>query len=164
MAINSKNKGNTFERKVSNIFSKRFEAKTGLISGFRRNADSGSFFGKTNKARIETHDTTKATFGDIICPTDFRFNIECKHYKSPPSLAIIFKQDWKQLDEWLEQSEQDGKSANRVPIIIMKFNNVPEMVVLKDTMGIPPVLHYKEYSIITLDSFLSLPDTNYFEG
>jgi hypothetical protein len=69
MAVNSKNKGNAFERKIAKNLSERFEAHTGLTDAFRRNLDSGSFFGASNQSRIEKHGTEHANFGDILTPT-----------------------------------------------------------------------------------------------
>ncbi len=45
MGVNGKQKGNGFERKIANILSERFKEHTGLEQAFRRNIDSGSFFG-----------------------------------------------------------------------------------------------------------------------
>jgi hypothetical protein len=162
MAINSKAKGNTFERKVSKILSDRFCERTGLEVAFRRNIDSGSFFGGRNQIRASTHDLDKATFGDIVTPVDFAFTVECKHYKTPPTFASIMKQNNKQLDTWLEQAEQDAESSGKKLVVIAKFNNVDEMAVVKELFGtMKSVINYKEYSICTLEDFLA-QDTDHF--
>jgi len=164
--VNSKNKGNTFERKISNKLSERFVEKTGLLTSFRRNADSGSFFGGSNKKRTETHDLDKANFGDIITPPGFAYSLECKHYKEPPTFSSLIAQNWKTLDVWIEQAEQDAASSGKLPAIIVKFNLVPEIVVLK---GLPAgidnaVINYKGYVIISLDDWLKLGDEEFFNG
>ena len=48
MAVNGKQKGNRFERDIANMFSERFATYTGIEKAFRRNPDSGSFFGGSN--------------------------------------------------------------------------------------------------------------------
>ncbi len=161
--MNSKNKGNSFERKIANLLSDRFLDITGKPKSFRRNADSGSFFGGTNKARTDTHDTSKATFGDIIVPDAFGFSIECKHYKDPPSFASLVKQEVAALDKWIAQAEQDGESSGKTPCIIVKYNNVPEIVFVKETFGtLVPIGRYKSYQIVTLASFLEQEDLHFF--
>lgn len=164
MAVNSKNKGSSFERKISNLFSKRFEEVTGKETAFRRNADSGSFFGGSNQRRAVTHDTEKATFGDIICPSNFAYSIECKHYKTPPTFASILKQDCKFIDEWISQGTQDANQAEKKLLVIAKFNLVPEMViVVKGSVPLEPTITYKDYWFIPLADFLNLPDTAFFD-
>ena len=162
--INSKAKGNTYERKISNLLSERFKEKTGLEKSFTRNADSGSFFGGKNKARVETHSTDKATFGDIITPAAFKFTVECKHYKDAPTMNAIIAQNVKLFDEWLIQAKQDSVSANKDFVIICKFNNVSDMVILDKLIGgLTSIINYKEYFIISLDSLLKLDDSYFFE-
>jgi hypothetical protein len=162
--MNSKNKGNTFERKIANLLSAHFEPHTKLEKSFRRNSDSGSFFGGSNQARTETHDLDKASFGDIIAPADFKFSIECKHYKSPPTFVSILKQDNSMLDKWIAQGEADAVSASKHMLLITKFNNVPEAVIVnKNVTNLTPVMLYKQYSVIPLEDFLQQPTTFFFE-
>lgn len=164
MPVNSKQKGNTFERKIAKSLSERFAAKTGLTDAFRRNIDSGSFFGKTNQTRIETHGTENACFGDLMAPSGFVFSIECKHYKTPPSFNAIMKQDYKQLDEWISQSKQDALNAGKRWLIIIKFNSVEEFVVLDDPDTTGAIISYKGSSFIPLKKFLTRPDDFFFEA
>ncbi len=160
MAVNSKNKGNTFERKMANHLSERFSDHLGIDQGFRRNIDSGSFFGATNQKRMETHLTENACFGDIMTPSSFRFSIECKHYKTAPSFASMVKQEFKLFDTWIEQARQDAVNAKLQMLVIIKFNGVPEFVVVE---GNDPdaFAYYKGTSLITLEKWLER-DIGYF--
>ena len=161
--INSKSKGNTFERKIANLFSERFKSITGKDQSFRRNIDSGSFFGGSNQKRTITHDLDKAIFGDIVSPNNFVFNIECKHYASAPSLASIFKQSCKEWDKWIDQSLQDGLSANKQPIIIVKYNKIDELIILAQLpKDLKFIIKYKNYYISTLIDFLLLDNSVFF--
>lgn len=162
MAVNGKNKGSTFERTISNLLSKRFEPLTGIKSAFRRNADSGSFFGASNQKRIKTHNTENANFGDIICPGDFNFGIECKHYKTAPSFASILTQNCKQWDSWLAQALQDSINSNKKMMLIIKYNNVAEFVLTTEPVGGTPVVTYKSYYVTTLKDFLAQGDEVFF--
>ena len=89
MAVNSKQKGNTFERKIANYLSERFQTYIGVEKAWKRNTDSGSFFGGKNQSRTEQYLTEHQQFGDIISPESFKYVIECKHYKTP-----FFITDW----------------------------------------------------------------------
>jgi hypothetical protein len=162
--MNSKNKGNTFERKVANLLSKRFETKTGIKKSFRRNADSGSFFGGINQNRIETHNTETAAFGDLICPKTFVYCLECKHYKTAPSMLNIMQEKCTGWDKWLVQAEQDSSNANKKMALIIKYNNVDEIVILKEPItGIRHIL-YKQYFVMFLSPFLDQSDDHFFEN
>jgi hypothetical protein len=162
--VNGKNKGNVQERKISNILSKRFETITGLKQAFYRNSDSGSFFGRSNQKRMETHNLEKAVFGDIVSPSNFIYEIECKHYKTPPTLATILNQDYKQWDTWIKQAQQDSANSNREMAVIIKYNNIQELVILeKLPEGMTYLIKYKQFFIITLTSFLELPDSHFFK-
>lgn len=172
MGVNGKQKGNGFERKIANILSERFKAYTGLEQSFRRNIDSGSFFGGKNQQRAQTHDLSKASFGDIVVPENFKFSIECKFYKDAPSFNSFLKQDIKQWDGWLKQATQDCKNSEHNMAVIIKYNNVEEIVLLETSLlkvisnqyvlDLPLKLQYKEYSVITLSQFLSLGNDIFF--
>lgn len=163
MGVNGKSKGNSFERKMANVLSERFEAHLGNKNGFRRNPDSGSFFGGSNAMRTESYNLDYAVFGDLICPRTFRYSIECKHYKSPPSFQSVITHKVSQWDKWLEQAEKDAASSSKNMSLIVKYNNVDEIVFLKSP--IPDALHslYRQYYLHTLSDWLKLPDDDFFD-
>ena len=150
---NSKNKGN--------ILSERFSDFTGLESAFYRNPDSGSFFGGMNENRLSTHGEEHAKFGDIICPSNFKFVVECKHYKSPPSLAAFINESIKDWNNWLEQAEQDAKNSNKEILLIIKYNRVSEIILT--SVNLNGKNKYKGYSVCNLEDFLQYPDELFFE-
>ncbi len=163
MAVNGKNKGSTFERKIANMLSERFEPVTGVKQGFRRNPDSGAFFGGSNVRRTMTHNLEHANFGDIICPENFIFSVECKHYKSAPAYSSVVKGSIKQWDDWLKQAEQDAQSSNKKTFLIIKYNNVDETVFVKDVMsGCEIVLTYKGYNLYRLSDVLQKENGTFF--
>src|SRR5271166_728044 len=164
MGVNGKQKGNSFERKVANLLSERFKVVTGLENSFRRNIDSGSFFGGSNQQRTQTHDLSKASFGDIVCPNDFLYTIECKFYKDAPSFNLLLKQDVKQWDEWLSQAKQDSLHANKKMVVIIKYNKIEEIVIL-DVLpeNLKEAFKYKEYYVLSLSDFLKLDDKEFFK-
>lgn len=161
--VNGKNKGNTFERKIANLLSDRFKNYLGIEKGFRRNSDSGSYFGGTNVHRIENYDLDNACFGDLMCPRNFIYSIECKHYKSAPSFQSILAGEVKQWDLWIKQAEQDSTSSNKLSLLIIKYNNVPEFIFLKEKLEINSAIKYKEYYSYTLEELLKLSDDKFFD-
>ena len=161
--VNGKAKGNTFERKIANLLSERFAAHLGIPQAFRRNPDSGSFFGGSNTARTETHSMDYAIFGDLICPRNFRYSIECKHYKSAPTFQSIVELTVKQWDEWLGQAKQDSINSGKSLALIVKYNNVPEIVFLEANLtDLTPSLKYQGYNVYKLQDFLGLTDSHFF--
>jgi len=128
--VNGKQKGNRFERDIANMFSERFAEYTGIEQSFRRNPDSGSFFGGKNVARAETHDTDWAVYGDLICPKAFRFVVECKNYKAPPTFKSLTENNVSEWDGWLEQVRADAVACGKHPMLIIKYNNVPTFVLI----------------------------------
>ena len=162
MPVQGKQKGNSFERKIANLFSERFASITGIEKSFKRNADSGSFFGGTNQYRTKTHDLDHANFGDLICPVNFNFSVECKHYKSGPTFSAIVKGKVSQWDEWITQSKQDASNSNREMMLIVKYNATDEVVFVEKQYDLRLVLPYREVYGYRLDDFLKLNNTTFF--
>ena len=163
MGVNGKQKGNSFERKIANMFSGRFAEYTGIEQSFRRNPDSGSFFGGKNVARAETHDTEWAVYGDLICPKAFNFQIECKHYKAPPKLNGILKQSWKEWDTWIEQAHRNSDASGKDSLIIIRYNNTETLVMTdRGVSPLEPIINYNGMEIQTLENILTLPDSFFF--
>jgi len=159
--INSKSKGNVYERKIANRLSERFAAHTGIEQSFRRDVTSGSFFGASNQKRLATHDAETATFGDIMAPETFRFSIECKHYKTPPTFTSLMKQEVKLLDDWIKQAKQDATNSGKQMLVIAKFNNVADFVIIEGNDG-DALMAYKGNSIVPLELWLTRPETYFF--
>lgn len=165
MAVNGKQKGNKFERDIANLLSDRFQEQTGVEKGFRRNPDSGAFFGGTNAGRAEIYDTDYALYGDLICPRNFAFSVECKHYKAAPPLNAVLKQKVTQWDKWLRQATQDAETSEKNMMMIVKYNNTETMVFVDIHMSecIIPIFTYRErYLVYTLTDVLSIDDNIFF--
>ena len=163
MPVNGKNKGSSFERKIANLLSARFEPVTGIKSAFRRNPDSGSFFGGSNKKRTETHDLGHANFGDLICPENFNFSVECKHYKTGPTFAAIVKGKITQWDTWISQATQDARNSKKEMLLIMKYNGVDELVFVEQRLeNLTLILTYKHVFGYRLEEFLSMSNDKFF--
>jgi len=163
MGVNGKQKGNSQERKLANLFSKRFETVTGIPQSFRRNPDSGSFWGASNQKRKETHDISHAHFGDLICPDNFKFSIESKFYKTGPTFSSIVKGKITQWDDWLAQAKQDAVNSKKDMLLIIKYNGTEEIAFLTERIvNLPLVLIYKDYFGYRLDELLQQSDDKFF--
>jgi hypothetical protein len=166
MAVNSKQKGNSFERTIANTLSSRFRSHTGIEQAFRRNADSGSFWGGKNKDRKLTHDVDHAQYGDIICPIDFKFTVECKNYKTPPAFNSVISQSVADWDKWIKQASQDAEECNKDYLIIIKYNRTEIFCILnnklKELVDNKQFGSYNSNVLISLENLLSLSDDFYF--
>jgi hypothetical protein len=162
--VNGKNKGSTFERKIANLLSDRFKSFLGIEKGFRRNPDSGSFFGGQNETRTETYGTEFAIFGDLICPKSFLYSIECKHYKSAPSFQSLLNADIKEWDLWIKQAEQDSIKSSKKMLLIIKYNNVSEFVITDSIIQNCRIsLYDKNKFVYNLSDILSLDNSLFFQ-
>lgn len=151
MANASKQKGNTFERKIAKLFSDKFNHMFEGKDAFRRNLTSGGYFGGSNANRkdsiIADH---HIDVGDIMTPPNFKYTLECKFYKTPPTFNSLIKGN-AIIDKWLEQAKLQSEVANKPFMIIAKWNDVQEVCIFETNLkGIP----YKEYIIIPLNTLL----------
>lgn len=162
MSVNSKRKGNAFERYVSNYLSECFADHLGVKTAFRRNIDSGAMYGGENQSRTHYHSNDLQQFGDIVTIDSFQYVIECKHYKQPISMNCILKQDCKLFNEWIKQVEQDAINAHRFPMLIIKFNNVKPFVMIKDDIDGLWVFRYLDYYAYPLERLFTEIDLNFF--
>ncbi len=162
-SVNGKQKGSSFERKIANLLSDRFKDYLKIEKGFRRNPDSGSFFGGQNQSRTETYGTEFAVFGDLICPSEFNYSIECKHYKTAPTFQSVISGDVKQWDTWLSQANQDAGKAKKKTMLLVKYNNTDEIVfVVEEEPTLHLCLKYKGMFVYKLTDFLGMDDSKFF--
>jgi hypothetical protein len=164
MAVNGKQKGNSFERTIANMLSERFKEHTGIPQAFRRNPDSGSFFGGTNIARTQVYDTDWAIYGDLICPKAFKFAVECKHYKTAPILNAVLTESVADWDKWLKQARQDSEVSAKEMLLIVRYNRTENLAFLNP--GVlsteKPVIVYKNTEIFLLDTVLKQNNSFFF--
>lgn len=163
MAVNSKSKGNTFERQVVKILSEHFNDE------FKRTPSSGAITGGSNRSKVENlrEDAREILSGDIIVPDGFDFAIECKAYKDEPYFHHLLQGSSKVMDDWIEQADEDAKYCNKQPLIIFKVNRKGTYaafdVTLKDiNYDGQSFLLYRHKIITTLDVFLdALGESHY---
>lgn len=113
MPTNSKNKGNRFERAICKFF------KEWSGYEFSRVPQSGGL--RWKKADNIT--------SDVVCTDDkhgrrFPFSIECKFHKEIKFEDILLDNKSKILEFW-DQASGDANRAKKLPLLIMRYNNMP---------------------------------------
>lgn len=126
-----KTKGSGFERKICKLLSLWYSEDT-RDDIFFRSASSGAMATQ----RFKKGKDTCGQSGDITS-TDTegikfinKVSIECKHYKSFGFEFLLFDKPSK-VSEWWIQADRDAFRSRKMPLLIIKRNNVPEVVILK---------------------------------
>ena len=160
--INSGSKGKTSEREVCKILNDRFKGlyeKYPQNGQFSRSIGSGNRFGQ----KVVLSQAAKDTFlGDLTCPTNFKFVIECKCGYNHVDLSASFN-GHKQLDDFISQSVLESNRTGRIPLLLWKKDYRPWLAFIQN----PPItaeyqMKYREWMVIPLEVLLSLPDEFFF--
>lgn len=150
----SKQKGNQFEREVSNFLSNLYGEK------FIRVPNSGAFVGGQNVTRLAEMDEnqTRTFKGDIIPSTSLKKLVcEAKSYKEFPFHQLFKSTDIKILDSWIEQVKGDG-NLDDIKLIIMKFNRKGRYIMFESKHGFkaPQGIKYKDWTFTCFEQFWNL--------
>lgn len=113
MRKNSRNKGSRFERAIA----KAFESWTGYK--FSRTPGSGGWA------------KAKDAMGDLVCTDEkhsrkFPLSIECKNYQEIKFEHLILGNKTCKIHDFWEQATRDAKRANKMPVLIMRYNSMPK--------------------------------------
>lgn len=113
--INSRSKGSKNERELCKFF------QDWTSYEFARVPASGGLRWKN----------TQNTVGDIICTDNFhsrrfKLTIETKFYKDINFEHFILGNKNVKLNEFWEQAKDDGIRSNKIPIVFMRYNNMPK--------------------------------------
>lgn len=111
--MNSKNKGNRFERKIGGWFTS--------WSGFkfeRNRAGSGSWW------------SNKDSSSDITCTDEkhahkCKLSIECKNYKDIKFEHVLLGNKGCDILRFWEQVSKDANRSHKYPILCMRYNSMP---------------------------------------
>jgi len=151
--INSKHKGNNWERAVRNVL---IEA-TG-DQGFARVPNSGAIGTNYRKEGKMEAEITDYMSGDIISPKNFNYSVECKAYKSFEFNQVL-QGDCAKLDLWIEQASKDSKASNKKMLIFIKIDRCVKMV-LYDALEIEAefdnyFMYKNRYILVEMDTFVA---------
>lgn len=162
MAINSKAKGNNFEREVCKLFNRQWPGKE-----FMRVPSSGALMGQSNKIKHATIDENvkEILSGDIICPPEFRFSVECKSYASI-SFWDLFNES-SDLNSWIKQCSEDAEFAHKLPMLIIKINRHKPIVginILIDDFEVDDhAFEHRGFFFYTIEQLLGCDDALFFD-
>lgn len=115
MKVNSKKKGNKFERDICKFFTEW----TGYE--FSRVPQSGGLRWKN----------TQSITSDVICTDDFYsrrwpFSIECKFHKEINFEHLLLSKKPSKIEEFWKQAQGDALRGNKKPLLIMRYNGMPK--------------------------------------
>ena len=117
--INSRTKGNAFERQVAKLLNQRFDT-----TEFARSPGSGAF--------ASTHSLPEylKIYGDLITPIKFRYCIECKKGYNKIQLNNLLdysSEFWK----FVKQCEKSSEKCKKEPMLIFKQDRQPTLLITK---------------------------------
>lgn len=131
-AVNGSQKGAAYERLIAKQFS--------LWISMGRTADllwrSAGSGGRSTMRRKQTgkgidyHASDIAPLHPDAEPFSGTFTLECKSYRSIELRQVLY--DWKAsiVAKWWAQACRDAASVNRFPLLVMKENQKPSLVVI----------------------------------
>ena len=141
--VNSRAKGQSFERKICKLLNSRFETKE-----FCRTPGSGAF--------ATTHALPEylKIHGDIVTPKNFRFIIECKKGYNKENLSSLFN-DRSTFYTFIKQCEKDSLRA-AVPSIIIWQQDRNEILVILNNQFTDDITLYsnKEYKYLIFNRYI----------
>lgn len=157
-------KGKRGERNLGKVLKERFGFE------FTRTAGSGNRWGQV--VYLPKH-ATETYSGDLVCPENFRFVIECKDGYNDLDLHFCLgsNKGYAKIDSWIEQSLDESKRCKRVPLIAWKKDYKPWVVfILEKTynestsfVSQPYRLYYNGWVVLSLNILLELPDSFWFK-
>ena len=150
--VNSRTKGNTFERKVCSLLNDRFKT-----TDFVRTPGSGAF------ATTHSLPDHLKLWGDLITPKNFKFIIECKKGYNKENINSLFNKS-SEVWNFIEKTERDSNASGKYFIIIFQQDRQPILTITRK-MILPTLSNtvkfgqLEEYEINLLEEILKLPDT-----
>lgn len=136
MTSKSKNKGNRFEREIRDLLNESFDTQE-----FARTPNSGAIMGLSNWEKNKNlEDATKTALGsDIICPSWFKFSVECKNYGDKPNYSKMLGSSDTDLDGWIGEVLFDAYNTKRTPLLFFRTTR-------KGTYAVLPIQFLKLFS------------------
>ena len=141
--VNSRAKGQSFERKICKLLNSRFETKE-----FCRTPGSGAF------ATTHTLPEYLKIHGDLVTPKNFRFIVECKKGYNKENLSSLFN-DRSTFYTFIKQCEKDSLRA-AVPSIIIWQQDRNEILVILNNQFTDDITLYsnKEYKYLIFNRYI----------
>lgn len=153
--VNSKNKGNGFERKIANIFNERFKT-----TAYKRNAFSGSIVGGSNREKnMDLSEEQKQSFSsDIVAPKESKFIFECKAYKTPFNVFDLINKS-SDILSFFKQVSGDAEYAKKKPMLIIKYDRKDFIVFIREKPIEEYILETKGWYCYMFEDLLKLENS-----
>ena len=150
--VNSRRKGNAFERKMASSLNERFDTKE-----FARTPGSGAF--ATTHKNLPEHLKIQ---GDLITPQNFKFVIECKSGYTL-ELDDPFKKN-SDLWDFINQAKRDASTANKDWMVIYKKTRRTTLVIVGNSHPVHRRMEINgEYFVYAYEDFVRLDDSWFFQ-
>jgi Holliday junction resolvase len=160
--VNSRSKGNTFERKICALLNNKFNT-----TEFCRSPGSGAF------ATTHSLPDYLKVYGDLITPKNFKFIIECKKGYNKININSILNNS-SELWEFIKQSERDSKVSGKPALIVYQQDRQPALIIYKKELfySLPNTItfedtinkvSYTKYNINLLEDILNIPNHFFFD-
>ncbi len=110
--------------------------------------------------------------GDIVCPSDFNYCMECKYGYDDFELCSFFMKPHPKVDEWLEKVQRDAKGIHKKPMLCWRKPRQPWLAFIQpewadkegiQTSGQPFMRYNKDWLVIALERLLKLGDDYWFK-
>jgi len=150
--VNSRSKGNTFERKICALLNNRFNT-----TEFCRSPGSGAF------ATTHSLPDYLKVYGDLITPKNFKHIIECKKGYNKVNINSIFNNS-SELWEFIKQSERDSQVSGKTSVIVYQQDRQPALIISRIGLfsRFSDTITFDQYEINLLDKILTLSDDYFF--
>lgn len=150
--VNSRSKGNTFERKICALLNDRFNT-----TEFCRSPGSGAF------ATTHSLPDYLKVYGDLITPKNFKHIIECKKGYNKVNINSIFNNS-SELWEFIKQSERDSQVSGKTSVIVYQQDRQPALIISRIGLfsRFSDTITFDQYEINLLEKILSLSDDYFF--
>lgn len=157
--IRSGAKGKRHERELCRLLADRFGKP------FSRTIGSGNRWGQVRQMPQHAKDTFT---GDVVCPEDFRFALECKGGYDDVDLFQALAEGNAQLDEFLDQALAESNRSGRIPLLAWRQSRKPWLAFVRrqDMPGTAHAryLYYGGWMAVPLVELLQAPDSYFFSG
>jgi hypothetical protein len=148
---NVKQKGNSFERELSQIFSLWWTNKKSKTV-FMRSASSGAWNTIHRKDGATAHSGDIEASDEVGKPFTNKVMVEAKWYKAEESLLFeVLVSKKQQVLGWWSKCEKEATDVLKTPILVVKFNHKVPFIVIPNYFYSEV---YKEYGSPSIKSSL----------
>lgn len=150
--INSRNKGNAFERKICSLLNEKFKTKD-----FNRTPGSGAY--ATNH-HLPSH---LKIYGDLITPKNHKFTYELKKGYNKEGVSSLFNKK-SELWKFLDQCEITEQKSGRPCLLIWAQDNKNILCFCRVGLfpELPNTVKFAEYVIYEFKNILNV-DESWFQ-